>query len=90
MESLMETKIDHLMAHSGVVGVCVADANGLPMSARGTLNGEIAPMAAQLITLCSQLEPSNPTPPQVTLMAEHAKVTFSKQDDLILALHQKI
>ncbi|VDO94009.1 unnamed protein product [Heligmosomoides polygyrus] len=86
MESMMEKRIDHLMAQPGVVGVCVSDANGLPLSARGSLNTDVAPLASQLITLCSQIEPMNPVVPQITLTGDHGKVTLSKHEDLIMAM----
>ncbi|KAL6727609.1 hypothetical protein Aduo_009472 [Ancylostoma duodenale] len=99
MESKLEKKVDHLMTLPGVTGVCVADSNGLALSSRGSLKAEVAPVGSQLLTLCSQLEPSSPVPPQVTLLSDHGKVctfhpfyyvfvTFSKHEDLILALHQ--
>ncbi|KIH43847.1 hypothetical protein ANCDUO_26141 [Ancylostoma duodenale] len=62
------------MTLPGVTGVCVADSNGLALSSRGSLKAEVAPVGSQLLTLCSQLEPSSPVPPQVTLLSDHGKV----------------
>nr|CDJ93190.1 unnamed protein product [Haemonchus contortus] len=88
MESLMEKKIEQLMGQPGMVGVCVSDANGLSLSSKGSLKPEVAPLASQLLTFCSQLEPSGSVPPVVSVTSDHGKVTFSKKDDLILVLHQ--
>ncbi|KAK5971991.1 Ubiquitin modifier 1 [Trichostrongylus colubriformis] len=88
MESLMDKKIDQLMGQPGMAGVCVADANGLPLSARGSLKPDVAPLASQLLTFCSQLEPSSSVTPEIVLSGDHNKVTFSKKDELILVLHQ--
>ncbi|KAK6741024.1 hypothetical protein RB195_009089 [Necator americanus] len=88
MESMMEKKVDHLMTLPGINGVCIADSNGLSLSSRGSLKAEFAPLGSQLLNLCSQLEPSSSIPPQVTLLSDHSKVTFSKHEDLIMALHQ--
>ncbi|KAK6054895.1 hypothetical protein COOONC_07599 [Cooperia oncophora] len=90
MESLMEKEIDLLMGQTGVLGVCVSDASGLPLSAKGSLKPEVAPLASQLLTFCSQLEPSNSVSPTVCLTSEHSKIAFSKKDDMILVVHQNI
>ncbi|XGW13410.1 hypothetical protein V3C99_000053 [Haemonchus contortus] len=88
MESLVEKKIDQLMAQPGIVGVCVSDANGLSLSSKGSLKPEVAPLASQLLTFCSQLEPSGSVPPVVCVTSDHGKVIFSNKYELILVLHQ--
>ncbi|EYC18567.1 hypothetical protein Y032_0027g1590 [Ancylostoma ceylanicum] len=74
MEAKLEKKVDHLMTLPGITGVCVADSNGLALSSRGSLKADAAPVGSQLLTLCSQIEPSSPVPPQVTLLGDHGKV----------------
>ncbi|KAK6019191.1 hypothetical protein OSTOST_15183 [Ostertagia ostertagi] len=79
MESLMEKKIDLLMGQPGVVGVCVCGANGLPLSAKGSLKPDVAPLASQLLAFCSQLEPTSSVSPEVSLVSDHGKVCSSIQ-----------
>ncbi|CAJ0600092.1 unnamed protein product [Cylicocyclus nassatus] len=88
MESKLEKRVEEIMSMPGITGVCVADSNGLSLSAKGSLKAEVAPLGSQLLTLCSLMEPASALPPQVSLLSDHGKVTFSKHEDLILAVHQ--
>ncbi|VDO42806.1 unnamed protein product [Haemonchus placei] len=83
MESLMEKKIDQLMGQPGMVGVCVSDANGLSLSSKGSLKPEVAPLASQLLTFCSQLEPSSSVPPVVSVTSDHGKVSIPCNEDFV-------
>ncbi|EPB76978.1 hypothetical protein ANCCEY_03946 [Ancylostoma ceylanicum] len=71
------------MTLPGITGVCVADSNGLALSSRGSLKADAAPVGSQLLTLCSQIEPSSPVPPQVTLLGDHGKVTVPCDGDSV-------
>ncbi|KJH47787.1 hypothetical protein DICVIV_06140 [Dictyocaulus viviparus] len=88
-DGVIDGKENRSMERPGTLGVCVADSSGLSLSARGSLTKDVAPLASHILSLCSQLEPSNNDSPQVALLSDHCKVTLSIQDDHILALHQK-
>lgn len=48
---------------------------------------DVAPLASQLITLCSQIEPMNPVVPQITLTGDHGKVCICALPSELLYLH---
>ncbi|KAE9420059.1 hypothetical protein Angca_005702 [Angiostrongylus cantonensis] len=83
MELSMENKIDHLMERPGTLGVCVSDASGLSLSTRGSLKSDVASLGSQLLTLCSQLEPSSGVIPEVYLLSDNCKVSFPCDEDFV-------
>ncbi|MFH4978230.1 hypothetical protein AB6A40_004939 [Gnathostoma spinigerum] len=56
MESGMEKCLDEFMSSESVKGVLCADALGLPLGSRGTLNESAAPYISQLINLAKCLD----------------------------------
>uniref|UniRef100_A0A0K0DKM3 Ubiquitin-related modifier 1 n=1 Tax=Angiostrongylus cantonensis TaxID=6313 RepID=A0A0K0DKM3_ANGCA len=61
------------MERPGTLGVCVSDASGLSLSTRGSLKSDVASLGSQLLTLCSQLEPSSGVIPEVYLLSDNCK-----------------
>ncbi|PAV72734.1 hypothetical protein WR25_18717 [Diploscapter pachys] len=81
----MDTNVEEIMKKAHCSGVVVAEANGLPLVAKGTLDKESAPLVTELISLAKQLEPHNKETPVVTVQAEqHKTMATMKSIDLTL------
>ncbi|PAV70233.1 hypothetical protein WR25_18575 [Diploscapter pachys] len=81
----MDTNVEEIMKKAHCSGVVVAEANGLPLVAKGTLDKESAPLVTELISLAKQLEPHNKETPVVTVQAEqHKTMATMKLIDLTL------
>lgn len=89
MESSLDDVINNAKAQPQVMGVLVADQQGLCVSSSGTLSPQSAGILAEIWSLAEQIEPKSAVKPVVVLESDQSDIYLTNEGSHTVAIQKR-